>query len=230
MQSLYFNHTMNEVGDAYIIRIPNHSKSEALANRCAYSCERVGQSYQFWDAYDGTKETITPPKHHNDTMSMIKVTNHYLTRAEVACALSHISLWVHCVLINKPIIILEHDSIMLQPYTSHNIYNSICYLGGVEQVKANWPVKSIPPHASDGPNFHFICRAHAYAIDPIVAKNMIAHVLKMGIYISLDMMLRADLFPIHQLGLFAYDEFVETTIPGRPKDGRNTVKNDYLTI
>jgi hypothetical protein len=230
MQSLYFNHVMNEVGDAYIIRIKDHKISEELAARCAYSCDRVNQPYQFWDAYDGTKDTIISPNKHRDTLSLIKVTNHYLTRAEVACALSHISLWVECALINKPIVILEHDAIMLASYTSHNIYNSICYLGGVEQAKSNWPVKSIPPHASDGPNFHFICRAHAYAIDPFVAKNMIAHVIKMGIHISLDMMLRADLFPIHQLGLFAYDEYVDTTILGRSKDGRNTTKNDYLKI
>lgn len=230
MDSLYFNHDMHEVEGAFIIRIKGHQKSEELATRCAYSCEKSGQSYQFWDAYDGTKETIVPPSHHNDTMSMIKVTNHYLTRAEVACALSHISLWVKCVLLNKPIVILEHDAIVVHPYTSHNVYNSICYLGGVEQVKGGWPVKSIPPHATDGPNFHFICRAHAYAIDPIVAKNMVAHVLKMGIHVSLDMMLRADLFPIHQMGLHAYDDYVDTTIPGRPKDGRNTIKNDYLKV
>ena len=221
---------MHEVDGAYIIRIKDHAKSEELASRCAYYCDRANQPWQYWDAYDGTNESIITPSHHNDTMSMIKVTNHYLTRAEVACALSHISLWVKCVLINKPIVILEHDAVVINPYTSHNVYNSICYLGGVEQVKGGWPVKSIPPYATDGPNFHFMCRAHAYAIDPIVAKNMVAHVLKMGIHVSLDMMIRADLFPIHQMGLYAYDDYVDTTIPGRPKSGRNVVKNDYLKI
>jgi hypothetical protein len=230
MNSLYWNHNMQDVEGAYIIRIKDHEKSEELANRCAYSCDRVGQQYKFWDAYDGTKENIAPPDHHNDTMSMIKITNHYLTRAEIACALSHISLWVKCVLLDKPIVILEHDAIMVQPYTSHNLYNSICYLGGIEQAKHNWQVKSIPPHATDGPNFHFICRAHAYAIDPLVAKNMVAHVLKMGIHVSLDMMLRADLFPIHQIMLYAYDNYADTTIPGRPAGGRNIIKNDDLKV
>lgn len=230
MSFLYWKHDMS-VYDSYIIRIKDHDLSSKLAERCATSCDRVGQSYQYWDAYDGTRpDGIAIPEHHNDTMSMIKVTNHYLTRAEVACALSHISLWVKSVLIDRPIVILEHDAIMLQAYKTHGVYNSICYLGGAEQVKQNWAVTSIPPHASDGPNFHFICRAHAYSIDPIVAKNMVSYVIKMGIHSSLDMLLRADLFPIHQMGLYAYDDYQETTIPDRPKDGRNVLKNDFLKI
>jgi hypothetical protein len=229
MKSLYWKHDMN-VAHAFIIRVKGHELSENLANRCAISCDRVGQAYQFWDAYDGTEGTIKFPDHHNDTMSLIKITNHYLTKAEVACALSHISLWVRCILLDQPIVILEHDAIMLAPYRSHGVYNSICYLGGVEQAKHNWNVTSIPPQASDGPNYRFICRAHAYAIDPVVAKNMVSYVIKMGIHSSLDMLIRADLFPIHQMGLYAYDSYVDTTIPDRPKDGRNTIKNDFLKI
>ena len=216
MDYLYWKHDMT-AGDAYIIRINDHEFSEKMAKRCASSCNRVGQPYQFWDAYDGTGDTLKLPKHHNDTMSMMKITNHYLTKGEVACALSHISLWVQCVLLDKPIVILEHDAIMLAPYKSHGVYNSICYLGGEEQAIHNWNVTSVPPQASDGPNYRFICRAHAYAIDPAVAKNMVAYVIKMGIHTSLDMMLRADLFPIHQMGLYAYDGFVDTTITGREK-------------
>lgn len=229
MESLYWKHDMN-VSEAYIIRINGNDLSEKLAKRCADSCIGVGQPYQFWSAYDGTGETIRFPDHHNDTMSMIKITNHYLTKAEVACALSHISLWVKCVLLDAPIVILEHDAIMLAPYRSHGVFNSICYLGGVEQAKHNWNVTSIPPQASDGPNYRFICRAHAYAIDPAVAKNMVSYVIQMGINSSLDMIMRADLFPIHQMGLYAYDDYIDTTIPSRPKDGRNIVKNDFLKI
>jgi hypothetical protein len=113
---------------------------------------------------------------------------------------------------------------MLQPFKSHELYNSIVYLGNIEQVKQNWPVFPTPTHASNGHNYHFICRAHAYAIDPQVAKNMVSYVLKMGICESLDMMLRADLFNIVEFGVFAYDEpdITNTTITGRKKtiDGK----------
>jgi len=227
MKSLYFKNDMT-VDQAYIIRVKNHEISEKLAKRCADSCDDVGQKYQFWDAFNGLGTEIQPPAQYSDIVKMVKVTDHYLTRGEVACALSHISLWAHCVLIDKPIVILEHDAIMLQPYTGHGLYNSIAYLGGSEQYLQGWNVTSIPPHAAEGPNHHFICRAHAYAIDPCVAKNMLSHVLKMGICAPLDIMIRADVFPIHQMGLFAYDLNDETTILERPKTGRTTERNDYL--
>lgn len=217
------------VDKAYIIRIDSHASSETKAKRCANSCDAVGQNWEYWDAYNGISDPIIPPKHHGQFMNMLKVTDHYLTRGEVACALSHISLWAKCVEQDKPLIILEHDSVMVQPYTQHAIFNSICYLGSNEQVNQGWAVMPTPPHASEGPNYHFICRAHAYAIDPAVAKNLLAHVLKYGICAPLDILIRADVFPIHQMGVFAHDvRDIDTTILGRPKEGRSTERNDNL--
>lgn len=219
------------VDKAYIIRVAGNEKSEELAKNCADSCIKVGQVYQYWDAYNGYENPIKPPKGESEVMNLIKVTDHYLTRGEVACALSHISLWHHCVQVDQPIVILEHDALVAQPYTQHAVFNSICYLGSNEQVKQGWEVHPTPPHASEGVNYHFICRAHAYAVDPSVAKNLLAHVIKYGICTSLDMLIRADIFPIHQMGVFAYDVGgAETTILGRPKDGRNAIRNDGLAI
>ena len=218
---------------AYIIRVVGNGTSEEKAKRCAVSCEKVGQPYEFWDAYDGIADEIKAPSHHNAIMDCIKVTDHFLTRGEVACALSHISLWAKCVLEDKPLVVLEHDSLMVQPYTQHAVFNSICYLGSHEQVKLGWQVSPTPPHASEGKNCHFMCRAHAYAIDPAVAKNLLAYVMKMGICTSLDMLIRADLFPIHQMGVYAYDVFErmeDTTIKGRPLEGRTTKRNDGLKV
>lgn len=219
------------VDKAYIIRVAGNAKSEELAKNCADSCTKVGQVYQYWDAYNGYENPIKPPKGESEVMNLIKVTDHYLTRGEVACALSHISLWHHCAQIDQPIVILEHDALMVQPYTQHAVFNSICYLGSNEQVKQGWEVHPTPPHASEGVNYHFICRAHAYAVDPSVAKNLLAHVIKYGICTSLDMLIRADMFPIHQMGVFAYDAGgAETTILGRPKEGRSTIRNDDFAI
>lgn len=228
MQSLFWSNNMNNVYGAFIIRIKGNELSETLAERCATSCERIDQKYEYWDAYNGLENPIVKPHHHSDIMDILKITDHYMTRGEVACALSHISLWVHCIKLDCPIVILEHDAIMLKPYRAHPLYNSIGYLGGVEQAMYGWQVRSIPPYASEGPNYKFICRAHAYAIDPIVAKNMLAHVIKMGIHAPLDIMIRGDLFPIHQVDLFAFDKSEDTTILERPKTGRSTIKNDNL--
>lgn len=229
--NLSYSYNQN-VEKAYIIRVEGNEKSEEMAKKCADSCSEVGQMYQYWQAYNGYENPIKPPKGESEIMNLIKITDHYLTRGEVACALSHISLWNHCAQIGRPIVILEHDSIMLKAYTQHAVFNSICYLGSNEQVEQGWGVFPTPPHASEGPNYHFICRAHAYAIDPTVAKNLLAHVIKYGICAPLDILIRADVFPIHQMGVFAYDrsDKTQTTILGRPKEGRSTVRNDDLTI
>jgi len=226
-----------DVDKAYIITVKGHQASEKLSQRCQQSCASVGMPYEVWDAFDGTASTdiVTPQHSVNDSIiRMLKITDHYMTRGEVACALSHISLWIHCAKMDKPIVILEHDTIMVNPFKSMNSYNSIVYLGGSEWAEKNWPIYFIPPHASEGPNWLFLCRAHAYAIDPCMAKNLIAHVLKLGIHAPLDIMLRADLFNITHQGLFAYDKNVnattDTTIKARPAAGRSTFRNDNLSV
>ena len=227
MKSLYFSYDV-AIEKAYIIQIKGNGLSESLAQRCAESCDAVGMAHQYWDAFDGVQEGITPPENMHPMMKMIKVTEHFLSRAEVACALSHISLWVKCVEDDKPLVVLEHDAIMLAKYKEHTMYNSICYLGSIEQVAKKWGVYPTPPHGTDGPNYHFLCRAHAYSIDPAVAKNMLAYVLQYGISTSLDRLLRADIFPIHQMGVYAYDKSSETSIPNRGTGDRHPIRNEGL--
>lgn len=218
------------IESAYIITLKNVEQSTKLTRRCEKSCISVNMPYKLWEGYDGTGDTIKEPNHlqNNSFMSMIKLMDHYMTRSEVACALSHISLWHHCVVIDSPIVILEHDAIVVKKFTAVGTCNSITYLGGSEWATKQWPILSIPPMASDGPNNIFMCRAHAYAIDPLVAKNLLSYVLQHGITAPLDIMLRMDLFNISHQGLYAYDAPEGTTILNRPKDGRTTKRNDKL--
>lgn len=194
----------------------------------------VHMPVKIWEGYDGSgSDHIHIPVGLKDCsfMNMIKITNHYISKAEVACALSHISLWVHCVKIDQPIVILEHDAIMLKNITHFSGFNTIMYLGGDEWVNKNWPIMQVPPFGSDGPNKYFICRAHAYAIDPIVSKNMLSNILKLGIYASADVLLNADLYNISHNGCVAYDSPCETTIKNRPPEGvLRTKRNDDLTV
>ena len=133
MKSLFYSYDM-AVDRAYIIRIPGHEVSERKANEAAKSCASIGMPYQFWDAYNGLEDPIQPPAHHSQVMNLIKVTDHYLTRGEVACALSHISLWAKCIEDDKPLVILEHDAVMVKPYTQHALFNSICYLEAMSRL------------------------------------------------------------------------------------------------
>lgn len=220
---------------AYIITIKGNEISEKYSEECQKSCESVGQEYEVWDAFDGTGEEIIVPDHMKDDsiINMVKVTNHFLVKSEVACLLSHLSLWIHCAKIDKPIIILEHDAVMLQKLTHLDSFNSIVYLGGKEWAQHNWQITPIPLHGSKGPNYHFICRAHAYAIDPQVAKNLIAQVIQLGLHTTADLFMRADVFNISHKGLYAFDNSVagvETTITGRVDvdDWNKTIYNPDL--
>ena len=233
MLNLYRSNNM-QVESAYIITVKGNANSEKYSKNCQDSCINVGMQYKVWDAYNGVSPgDIIPPEHskNDSVMNMIKITDHYLTRGEVACALSHISLWVHCALIDRPIVILEHDSAMIKKFEEHQSYNSIVYLGGSEWAQQGWKIYPIPPHASEGPNWLFICRAHAYCIDPAMAKNLISYVIKHGINAPLDIMLRADLFNITHQGLYATDimsDKTDTTIAARPFEGPTTKRNDKL--
>lgn len=207
MKNLFYKYDVN-VEKAYIITVKGNDTSEKYSERCAESCDLVGMPYEIWEAYDGTKDgLIISPKHLTDDsfMNLIKVTNSGLVRGEVACALSHISLWLHCALIQKPIVILEHDAIMIKKYTQKMSMNSVCYLGGSEWAEQTHKIEKLPLFAADGRNY-FICRAHAYAIDPLVAKNMLSSVLNMGIYAPADMMIKMDMFNIYHEGFYAYDK------------------------
>lgn len=208
------------VENAYIITLKGNSISEELSARCQYSCVTSNQPYSVWQAFDGTSDEIKIPENlkNESWLKWIKVYDDHLSVTEVACYLSHLSLWARCVEIDKPIIILEHDSIVLKKYSNHIGYNQIAYLGCHEQQVLGWNVTPCPPFGSNGKNYRFMLRAHAYALDPQAAKNLISYTIKHGIAESLDVIIRADIFSIVQPGLYAYDlpsEF--TTITNRKK-------------
>lgn len=219
MLNLDYNHS-RAVENAYIITLKGHALSEKLSKTCQASCLQVDMPYTVWDAYDGTGSTIIEPEHlkTNTFMGMLKVADSEFTNSELACALSHISLWARCVEIGRPIVILEHDAIMVKPFREMNTYNSIVYLGCHLWAKDGAPIKPIPIYGSAGLNNCYLYKAHAYAIDPAVAKNLLADVLKWGVWTISDRMMRIDLYNITHQGLYAYEQYTNnnlTSITGR---------------
>ena len=198
-----------KISDAYIISLKDNEISQKFTERCANSCKSVGRSYKIWDAFDGNSGDIIVPEMHKDKdyLRWLKLYNLDLSATQIGCFISHFSLWCHCIEIDTPIAILEHDAIMVRPLDIHNSYATIIYLGSREQALEGQKVYAIPPHATAySGHVRSICRAHAYSIDPAIAKNLVSHVIKYGICESLDMYIRADLFPIVQMDLHAFDD------------------------
>lgn len=197
---------------AFVISLKNNSISENLTNRCVESLQNVNMPYEIWYGFDGTDgQNIITPDHleNKEYFSWIKRANDRLSTSEIALFLTHYSLWCHCCTLNEPIVILEHDAIMLKPYLYHKYINSINFLGHECQRKYE---KIHPIWFFVNNSYFFMAQTHAYAIDPAAARNLISHTLKMGITSPVDNFMRMDVFTIVQDDLYAYQESGESII------------------
>ena len=224
----YYNHYDMDVEGTYIISIEGNEVSQKLTQQCYESCQKVGQpNVQIFPAFDATDSKIKVQDHNlgkpigelgtikvpeflqgQAFLNFLRLKRADLLMTQIACFLSHYSLWCMCLDKDKPIVILEHDAIMVKQYLRHNYYNNIVYLGGCEQVEGSLHANdTVPPHASDQKGLdRFICRAHAYAIDPAIAKNLVAYSIHHGLITTADAIMRCDMFGIVQDGVYAYDK------------------------
>ena len=235
----YCSHEFDIEG-TYVISIEGNAVSERLTQQCLASCKEVGQpNVQVFPAFDATDSKVKVQKHDlglpigelgsikvpqflqgQAFLNFLRLKRCNLLMTQIACFLSHYSLWCMCLDKDKPIVILEHDAVMVKPYLRHHYINNIVYLGGYEQKEGSFRSNdTIPPHASDQQGLdRFICRAHAYAIDPIMAKNLVSYAINHGIITTADAMMRYDMFGIVQEGIYAYDnphDLSTITLDGR---------------
>ena len=223
----YYNQHEMSIEGTYIISIQGNKVSEQLTQQCLASCEKVGQpNVNVFPAFDATGSKVKVQKHDlglpvgelgsikvpeflqgQAFLNFLRLKRCDLLMTQIACFLSHYSLWCMCLDKDRPIVILEHDAVMVKPFLRHNYLNNIVYLGGSEQKNGSLrDTDTIPPHASDQQGLdRFICRAHAYSIDPIIAKNLVSYAIHHGIITTADAMMRYDMFGIVQNGVYAYD-------------------------
>ena len=246
-----------DIAETCIIAIPNNASSQEKAQNALDSCRYVGQvNPRIYLGYDGTdKSSIYTPNSIQtssliNVMSWIKVVDTALSITEVACALSHISLWVHCININKPIVIMEHDAYMLRPFERMTYTNSVEYLGRDSELitllkdakvdsyheliqyykeTGNYPQKVIrlPVTMVINYNFLFSHGLHAYAIDPFMARRLFARVLTEGLINPIDVVVEVTDFELVQTAVYAIlgPKSVESTIS--PTYNRSERKDTY---
>ena len=224
----YYNHYEMGVEGTYIISILGNKVSEQLTQQCLESCQKIGQpNVNIFPAFDATNSPVKIQDHDlgkpigelgtikvpeflqgQAFINFLRLRRADLLMTQIACFLSHYSLWCMCLDKDKPIVILEHDAIMVKQYLRHNYYNNIVYMGGSEQNSGHMGITGkIPPHASDHKGLdRFICRAHAYAIDPAIAKNLVSYSIHHGLITTADAIMRCDMFGIVQDDVYAYDK------------------------
>lgn len=196
-----------EVDTAYIITLRNNEVSETSAQKCIESCKTVGMNYRVWEAFDGTKGEFAIPNllKNKEYIYWLKWLNPKMSLQEVACVYSHYSLWCHCITIDKPIVILEHDALMVKKFNFHAFYNCIEYLGHYDQLATGFGGGMPYSYVMDK-NWRFMSQTHAYAVDPTICRRLVSHFVRNGITESLDIMIRLDLFPVMQKDFYAFND------------------------
>jgi len=115
---------------AFVITLHGNSYSEAAAGRCAASAARHGIEVTAWRAVSPETANLTMEMNGlkwtwaNDNTSVARcpttgLRQHpYKTadqRMRIGCSMSHYLLWEKCVKLAEPILILEHDAVVLRP-------------------------------------------------------------------------------------------------------------------
>ena len=211
-EEIFHKHYDREVAETYIIRLKGNAISEEMAQRCLKSCQDVGQpNVQLFDAVDGTQGFIKYPMPDEDVgkiLGGVKLVFSRLTPTEISCFLSHVILWKRCVAIDKPIVILEHDAVMLRKFEIHPFYNAIMYLGneayeefekyqGLAMAQGRCTEFTIAA-GKQVASRPYMDRTHAYSVDPPMARRLLSKLYEVGINDAADAFITFDEFCVIQ--------------------------------
>ena len=98
---------------AFVIRKKNDDLSERLADECIASAKAFGITVEKFDGvYDNHENYLTQDKLFPNIVARKKLTNGYK-----GCFLSHYLIWKKCIEWDEPVLIFEHDAVMLRPIT-----------------------------------------------------------------------------------------------------------------
>ena len=140
----YYNKHEMAIEGTYIISIQGNKVSEQLTQQCLASCEKVGQpNVNVFPAFDATGSKVKVQQHDlglpvgelgsikvpeflqgQAFLNFLRLKRCDLLMTQIACFLSHYSLWCMCLDKDRPIVILEHDAVMVKPFTSCLLYTS----------------------------------------------------------------------------------------------------------
>ena len=121
----------------FIITLEGNPYSERSANRCAFSGNKYHLYMEYFDAIhkDNAIETMEEEGlewtwNTKDVIAGLKQFEYKTKdiRLKIACSMSHYLLWKRCVEIKKPIIILEHDAVFINPLPDLDQVKGICQL------------------------------------------------------------------------------------------------------
>jgi glycosyl transferase, family 25 len=183
----------------YIIRLEENEHSCQMAQDCYDQAVVHGLQPDFFKAINGNDADM----HYEKTGITRKRKMKKGRLGVIGCFFSHYYLWLECIKLNSPIVILEHDGYMLKPFPD-NILDTFedvlkldrcdpfsgSYNAALEQ-ESNLPVtiekyinleNKNPDKIGTG---NYFKGAYAYIIKPLAAKKLIDYINENG-HVSAD--------------------------------------------
>jgi len=181
---------------SYVITMQGEAISENLAKECVESAEKFGIKPEIFPAIHGKDINVQWYKHNLKDFKFnqrIKKINPGM----VGCLISHLSLWKKCIELQQPILIFEHDAIVIReiPHSIIAKFEDVCNLDWLSrrttdydrQVQINRGdnvhlyMKKRPPYSGlELYNKSHIKGAHAYIIKPQGAQKLVDFVWASG--------------------------------------------------
>lgn len=153
---------------AHVITVLSVPESVEAAQRCQDSCRRFGLEAIVAAAVtsDQARDVFTA----NGWPMWAFLENRY-SRPEpcMACFCSHAALWAECVISGKPLIVCEHDAVMVGPLPDLSGVQWLCNLGRPSFGTFRTPRLGIGPLVSKS----HLPGAHAYYVTPRGARSLL---------------------------------------------------------
>ncbi len=182
---------------SFVIRLKGVEESELLANDCVASGEQHGLTIERFDGIYGL-EAI------NDTMARLDVKpfSQKMKKDRLGvkgCFLSHYSLWLKSIELSEPIVVFEHDGMLLRSLPSNinhmfdeflmlDPYNKFTGDYGNLHLKQNTNSYSVIEYSSPesrkkyGISAEYAMGLQAYIIKPKAAHKLVESIKETGFY------------------------------------------------
>ena len=171
--------------ETFCIALKNNPVSKNLLSECLQSAEQFGWTVTLFDAVEGnsiTEETW-------NALGIIPSLDNKFQKRKGAqgCSLSHYHLWKYCIDKNSPIVILEHDALILRPWEDIS--------GDYDVTKLHVQVTKIKEDQYTG---GWTESTHAYYITPAGADRLVKWVKENFLYHA-DCMLGSNIVDVGYL-------------------------------
>tara|TARA_B110000305_G_scaffold22386_1_gene20493 strand:+ start:1214 stop:1954 length:741 start_codon:yes stop_codon:yes gene_type:complete len=181
---------------SYIITMQGNQTSELLSQQCFDSAKKFSIEPKIFPAIHGKQIDIEWKKHNLKDFKFNQRIKK-LSLGMKGCTLSHFLLWKKSIEINKPILILEHDALIIRPIP-HSIvakFDEVCNLDRLSRLTTDYDNK-VQEHRGEGVTVFMKSRpmasglelynkthikgAHGYVVKPRGAQRLVDWVWASG--------------------------------------------------